>query len=67
MGLRGVLKGWGKYKGKKNESEREEKRRETTDSRVRGKNGVKGGTEAITCVNRYSFQYVQNCSEKAPF
>ena len=31
--------GWGKGKGKKNESKREEKRREIKDIRVRGKNG----------------------------
>ena len=34
-------------KGKKNESEREEKRREIMESKVRGKNGVKGGTEGV--------------------
>ena len=33
--------GWGKGKGKKNESKREEKRREIKDRRVREKNGVK--------------------------
>ena len=47
----GVVQGWGKYKGKKNKREREEKRREIKDSRARGENGVKGGTEAITCSN----------------
>ena len=37
-----VLKGRGKYKGKKN-VKRTKKRREIKSSKVRGKNGVKGG------------------------
>ena len=39
--------GWGKGKGQKNESKGEEKRREIKDSRARGENGVKGGTEGL--------------------